>query len=581
MTALSSIASEESTSDFLKQFLQDTEGWSACNLKIFCACRIRNFFESEEVYRSFIAGDLPDDTQTDSSRDAFGDFQTNSALATKVVDLLRARNVDPDFVIEPTCGKGAFIIAALKSFRHLRKIFGIEIYHPYIWKAKVEILRYFLAHPSDDKPEISFYHANVFDFDFTDLVNQCQSGTVLVLGNPPWVTNAMLGSLDSDNLPHKSNFKKLVGLDAVMGKGNFDIGESVTTRMIEFFQELDGYVALIVKSSVIRNIVWNQRQKPYHIGEMSKYAINSKKEFHATVDAALFTSRLNVVPEHFCRRYLAIDQPDKQNCFGWVEDKFVSEIEEYGDIRRFDGVFPFEWRQGVKHDCSSVMELTKVNSHYTNGMGEEVHLEEELLYGILKSSHLKDPVISTPRTFIIMTQHKIGQDTSFIQQQFPKTFAYLSRNKGRLDQRRSMIYRDKPAFSIFGVGDYSFKPFKVCISGLYKHFRFNLILPDNVKPLMLDDTCYFIGFDSLSFAAYTQVLLNSCLVKKFLQSISFHDAKRTFTKEILMRIDLKKVSDCVTSETVAVAVADLNNKFNLSVTMDDYTAYLAALELRQ
>jgi hypothetical protein len=578
MTDLSSNANEESRTDFLKTFLQNTQGRSASNEKIFSACGIRNFFTHEDDYQSFLSGDLLDDHAFIDDRDAFGDFQTSNTLADKVVDLLLSRNLNPDFIIEPTCGQGSFIIAALKSFRNIRKIFGIEIYQPYIWKAKIDILRFSQKHSLDVKPEIVLFHANIFDFDFTHLVNQCQSGEVLVLGNPPWVTNAMLAGLASDNLPAKSNFRKRVGLDAVMGKGNFDIGESVTARMIEYFQELEGNVALIVKNSVIRNIVWDQRQRKYQLGAMCKYAINSKKEFNASVDAALFTASLNVCVEYSCSEYSSIDDVAKRNQFGWLEDKFVSELEMYRDVRHFDGVCPFEWRQGVKHDCSSVMELTKVNSHYMNGDGEEFRLEEDLLYGILKSSHLKDAVISAPKMFIIMTQHKVGQDTAFIEHQFPETFAYLSRNKARFDQRKSMIYRDKPPFSIFGVGDYSFRPFKVCISGLYKQFRFNLILPDHNKPLMLDDTCYFLGFDSLSYAAYTQVILNSEQSKKFLRSITFPDAKRTFTKEVLMRIDLRELSEHITKEEVAVAVAELNRKFELTIGMNDYADFLCALE---
>ncbi len=107
MTDLSSSTNEESTTDFLKRFLQGTEGWPASNEKIFHACGIRDFFESEDAYRSCMAGDLQDAHALNTARDAFGDFQTNAALATRVVDLLLSKNVDPDFVIEPTCGKGS------------------------------------------------------------------------------------------------------------------------------------------------------------------------------------------------------------------------------------------------------------------------------------------------------------------------------------------------------------------------------------------------------------------------------------------------------------------------------------------
>ena len=77
---------------------------------------------------------------------------------------------------------------------------------------------------------------------------------------------------------------------------------------------------------------------------------------------------------------------------------------------------------------------------------------------------------------------------------------------------------------------------------------------------MLDDTCYFIGFDSLEQAEYIWRLLNTEIVSNFLKNISFKDAKRMITKEVLMRIDLKKV---------AVLLGERTNLFDeLSVNHD-------------
>ena len=118
------------------------------------------------------------------------------------------------------------------------------------------------------------------------------------------------------------------------------------------------------------------------------------------------------------------------------------------------------------------------------------------------------------------------------------TYQYLKANEGGFDRRKSSIYQGKPKFSIFGIGDYSFKPYKVAISGLYKTFAFTLIFPLNEKPVMLDDTCYFLGFDTEEEAIITHKLLNHDITQKFLKSIVFLEAKRAFTKDILMRIDL-------------------------------------------
>ena len=46
----------------------------------------------------------------------FGDFQTPAALAVEVCALLKRLGVEPDSVIEPTCGTGAFLVAAADMF---------------------------------------------------------------------------------------------------------------------------------------------------------------------------------------------------------------------------------------------------------------------------------------------------------------------------------------------------------------------------------------------------------------------------------------------------------------------------------
>jgi len=96
-------------------------------------------------------------------------------------------------------------------------------------------------------------------------------------------------------------------------------------------------------------------------------------------------------------------------------------------------------------------------------------------------------------------------------------------------------------YSIFGVDDYSFIPYKVAISGLYKQTKFTLVKP-NGTVLLLDDTCYFIGFDTLEEAQNIQNLLNQPEIQEFIESFMFIDEKRAITKELLMRIGFTNLS---------------------------------------
>jgi len=568
--------------EFFNTNLLTTIHYETANKKLFDSFGINSFFRTQQEFLQ-----LKDATTSDRNivseydRIEYGDFQTNLDLAKDVVKYLKnEKGVTPSIVVEPTCGKGNFIIAALSEFNSLKNIIAVEIYEPYIWETKFNIIDFYLTNPANYKPIIQILTYNVFDFNFRKLATEFRD-EILVLGNPPWVTNSKLGSLDSRNLPVKSNFKNYSGYDAITGKGNFDIGEFITLMMLDSFQHSIGHIAFLIKNAVIKNIVFDQNQRKYMISGIEKLTINSKKEFDVSVEASLFFCRLNSSPGYNCKEYNFYNNREVIREFGWINDKFVSNIDFYLQCKDIEGTSPFEWRQGIKHDLSSIMELDKFEGHYINGKQEKIFLEEDLIFGLLKSSDLKEKVIKQSRKFSVVTQKKIGQDTSFIKINYPLTFSYLKTNKEYFDKRKSSIYLNKPDYSIFGIGDYSFQPFKVAISGLYKTFNFSLILPLNDKPLMLDDTCYFLGFDNLEFAAYTTVLLNSDRTKEFLKAISFNDAKRTFTKDILMRIDLSKLASQLSEQSVKKEINSLTQVYDLNISLDKWQDYLKILNQKQ
>lgn len=562
-------------SDFLNDNLKKITSFEKANQKMYDAFGIIHFFDNNEDFQTLKEVlSITNNIVEEPDRAEYGDFQTNSDLANKVTLQLASKNISPEVVIEPTCGKGNFIIASLRNFKNIKNIFGVEIYKPYVWETKFNIVDFFLSNPNSNKPEISIVHCNVFDFDFKEIAKKHSTNDILIIGNPPWVTNSKLGSLNSTNLPKKTNFKNHSGLDAMTGKGNFDIAEFITLTMIETFQSMKGNLLLLVKNSVIKNIVFDQNKNRYKISDIEKHCIDSKKEFNVSVEAALFYCKLNSLPTFDCTEFDFYNNQKSQLKFGWLNDKFVSNIDTYIHTKEIDGECPFVWRQGLKHDCSSVMELDKVNGHYVNGLNEEVKLEDDLVYGILKSSDLKNTVINQIRKFTIVTQKKVGQETKYIKTEYPKTYQYLTQHQANFDARKSSIYNNKPLFSIFGIGDYSFKPFKVAISGLYKTFHFTLILPQDNKPVMLDDTCYLIGFDKIEFAVYALILLNSNTTVQFLQSVTFPDAKRTFTKDVLMRIDLLELAKQIDKSDLQTELETLNEKYKFNLTLDLWDSFI-------
>jgi hypothetical protein len=88
------------------------------------------------------------------------------------------------------------------------------------------------------------------------------------------------------------------------------------------------------------------------------------------------------------------------------------------------------------------------------------------------------------------------------------------------------------------VGEYSFALWKVAISGFYKKLDFRVVGPHEGKPVVLDDTCYFVACKTKEEASFIAQLLNSHIAKDFFRAFLFWDEKRPITVGLLKRLDL-------------------------------------------
>ena len=184
------------------------------------------------------------------------------------------------------------------------------------------------------------------------------------------------------------------------------------------------------------------------------------------------------------------------------------------------------------------MELERgAGGAWTNGLGELVDVEPAVLHPLLKSSDVANDR-GAPTRAVIVPQRALGEDTSALRREAPRAWKYLTRHRALLDARKSSIYEGQPPFAIFGVGPYSFAPWKVAVSGLYKRSAFALIGPHEGRPVVLDDTCYFLGFETERAARRAAVALRSPLAREFLAARIFWDQKRPITKSILQSLDL-------------------------------------------
>lgn len=458
----------------------------------------------------------------------YGDYQTPEFFSLAVCQYLqKQRKVKPSVIIEPTCGVGSFVKSSL--IFDASEIIGVEVNPEYCEICKQEI--------SD--PRVQIINADFFSFDLKSVIKGKEQ--LLIVGNPPWVNNSTLSTLNSDNLPTKANFKGLKGMDALTGASNFDICEYIILQLIASLSNTNTTIAMLCKTSVARNIFVELKRTHTNFRACDIFEFNANKVFGINASACLLVIELceSESSTEICNVYSFENPNEIKNSFGYVDGNFYSDAAK--DVPDFSGACCFEWRQGVKHDCSKIMELSQQGTTLVNGLKEVVDIESEYVFPLVKSSMFKSPIVNNFKKQVIVTQKKVREDTAHIENDAPKTWSYLECHKEHFLKRKSSIYKDAPDYSMFGIGDYSYAQYKVGVSGFYKKPLFSVLISNDGKPVMTDDTSYFICFSTYDAAYTAMLILNSEKVQQFLLTIAFLDAKRPFTKKVLERIDFHRI----------------------------------------
>ena len=476
-----------------------------------------------------------------TDRKEFGDYQTPQPLADEVLAFLATQGLRPAAIVEPTCGLGTFVNAAAISFPS-PDIFAFDLNREYTKH---------LSRSSDGfRPRLHIEIQDFFQKDWKAFFDSLD-GEILVVGNPPWVTNASLGAIHGTNLPIKSNFQNHKGFAAKTGKANFDISEWILIKLLESLRQHRACIAMLCKTATARKVLRHAWTNRFPIGRASLHSIDAASHFGVAVDACLFVVHTGTIDlPMIATVYLDLSFNSKSSTIGMHGKELVADVDEFKRLSDIDGISYYKWRSGVKHDAARVMEFTREANRLRNAAGEEAHIEDAYLYPMLKSSDLANGEIH-PKRLVLLTQRHPSDDTGKIRHDAPATWRYLLSHGAALDARQSMIYQKRSRFAMFGVGPYTFAPWKVAVSGLYKTLKFRVVGPIGEKPAVVDDTCYFVPCQTKKESEFICDLLNSDLCQRFLRSIVFLDSKRPVTIDVLNRIDLKRIAEKLGQEAKA------------------------------
>ena len=458
-----------------------------------------------------------------------GDFQTPQSLAARVCGLVAGFGPAPATVVEPTCGKGAFLAAAARAFPQAL-LYGCERNPRYADAARTRV-------PSNGRLRIDI--ADFFSHDW-DSALAAFAHPILILGNPPWVTNATIGVLGGSNLPAKSNVDKLQGIHAITGSANFDLSEWMIRQNLCWLGGRGGALAMLCKTSVARKVLRHAWSMSMPVEHAAIYRIDAPREFGVAVDACLLYVRTGAAGNQRCEVFDSLESAHPSATIGYRDGLLLGDVNAYERHAALRSEGSVAWRSGVKHDCSRVFEFRYSGGGWRNGLDEQVCVEEDVVYPLLKSSDVAHG--RAPRKRVLVSQRSMSESPLALQRRAPRAWRYLLAHQEAVAQRASSIYRNRPPFSMFGVGAYSFAPWKVAIAGLYKTLRFVKIAPLEGRPVLLDDTCYFLPCENEADCDVLIELLASEPATEFLSALTFRDAKRPITAGLLNQLDLAKLA---------------------------------------
>ena len=248
---------------------------------------------------------------------------------------------------------------------------------------------------------VRLIRANLFELDLKRDVLWRENGPILVVGNPPWVTNSELGALASTIRPPRSKVKGMTGLEARTGASNFDVAEACWLKLAHELADQNPTIALLCKTSVARSILQFAQRTRLPVTAASVQRIDAAHWFGAAVDACLFCVTLGDVPTGPAQAlripvFSGLGQRDPESIMGFGQGWLVANLMAYDKWTFADGNCPMNWRQGLKHDAAGVMELVRdlPLGQWCNRAGENVDVEPDFVYPLLKGTDLagsRDP----------------------------------------------------------------------------------------------------------------------------------------------------------------------------------------------
>lgn len=372
------------------------------------------------------------------------------------------------------------------------------------------------------------------------------------------------------------------GQEAQLGHSNDDYLVTFTLVTIHRYLKEGGICSFIIKQPLLTNVSGKtfRRFSIRHIQENMKLKVKRVADLrevnpfgisNETAIIVLEKGKETVYPvpyEIWLRKDGRIfveeveAKPSKNVTSSWVI--LTADLKETEFI---EGRCPYEIRHGLKHDVADVIIVNPIEHKggkliiQSEADKEIYEIETGAIYPFLQPRHIGAWKIKG-YAYVIIPQRKAGEDNEKeLAMTLPLTYRYLERFKNHFLNRKSRVFMQKPFYGLFGLGNYTWKTYKVCWCGL--GFKPEFVVAGSVndqllgeKILIPDGTIYFIPLDTKEEAHFVCAVLNSELVRRFLNARS-GKSKRGLSKKMMEQVALP-LFDPEDSRHIDLALWSLN-----------------------
>lgn len=537
-------------------------------------------------------------------RHALGEFYTPRWLAEHVLDAVGYPGQNPGRLLDPACGSGTFLLAALDRLRQvpgtprerlaqmLAGVTGFDLNPVAVLSARANYLLAVADLLDDAAPPLLPVALRDAILDSGDVP---QAGWDVVVGNPPWIA---WDSLPPDYRQATKSLWQKYGLFSLSAREARHGGAKKDLAMLMLYVAADRYLrdggrlGMVITQTVLQSKGAGDGFRRFRLGEegspLEVLRVDDLSRFQPFADASNWTATLvlrkgqpttypvaywkwsrhgclpaedgplpeGVFTQEACRAApIAPERPGSP----WLvlPDRFGPSPE------RLLGPSDYQAHLGVNSGGANGVYWVEVLGPGEGGLrvrnlpgrGKqavpqvEAVIEPDLLYPLLRWGDIAR-YVARPRAHVLLAQDsqtRRGIEPQQMAERWPKTLAYLEQFEPLLRSRAAYRrYQAEAAYwSMYNVGPYSLAPWKVVWRRMDQQVRAAVVDEQDDpllgrRPVLPQETGVLIAAGSADEAYYLCALLNSAVVDFLVHAHSVRGGKGFGTPSMLEFLRLKR-----------------------------------------